>query len=214
VVGPSNVWLFGSSGAGLVGAGTWHLTPTGWQQAGGAAADLTRASAAGPDDIWAIGGAQGSMRELAHFDGSAWRHVRPAALSGFRYSHVLTLTRSNVWVAGTVAGTPMLGHFDGHRWTAVSMPSSATVAATGMCRDGRGGLWVIANAGTSPSVVYHRSASGTWSRRVQVSGNATNEILACASVPGRRAAWGAGKAAPRPGASGTAAAAYGTGNVP
>lgn len=210
VVGPSNVWLFGSVSGGYLGAGTWHLTPSGWKRVFGAAAYLNKASAAGPRDIWAIGGARGSMRTLARYNGTSWAHVRPPALAGFRYSYVLALAPGNVWVAGSVAGQPKLGHFNGHHWTTRSVPG--THAATGMCRDGAGGLWVIANTGTSPSVVRRLSKSGHWSV-ARVSANATDEVLACAQVPGRKAAWGAGRA-DGPQGKGTAAAAYGTGDVP
>lgn len=210
VTGPSDVWLFGSTSARHLGAGTWHLTPAGWKQIFGAATYLNQGSAAGASDIWAIGGARGSMNTLAHYDGTTWTRKRPPALAGFRYSHVLTLTADDVWVAGSVAGKPKLGHFNGHRWTTATMPG--THAATGMCRDGQGGLWVIANAGTITSVVRHRSASGSWSV-AHVSNNPTNEVLACALVPRRHAAWGAGQAT-GPAGMGTAAAAYGTGDVP
>ncbi len=210
VVGPSNVWLFGSTSGGNVGAGTWHLTPQGWQPILGAAAYLSQGSAAGPDDIWAIGGMRGSMQMLAHYNGTAWARVRPKALSGFQYSHILVLSPDDVWVAGSVAGRPRIGHFNGRRWTSRSMPG--THPATGMCRDGQGGLWVIANAGTSPSEVRRLSKSGAWSV-ARVSSNATNEVLACASVPGDKAAWGAGQATGLQGI-GTAAAAYGTGDAP
>jgi hypothetical protein len=210
VVGLSDVWLFGSASGGYLGAGTWHLTPAGWKQVLGAATYLNRASATGPGDIWAIGGARGSMRALAHYDGTAWARVQPRALAGFRYSYVLALTADDVWVAGSVAGQPKLGHFNGHRWTTRSVPG--THAATGMCRDGTGGLWVIANTGTSPSVVRHLSKSGRWSV-ARVSTNKADEVLACAQVPGRKAAWGAGQA-DGPQGKGTAAAAYGTGDVP
>lgn len=210
VVGPSDVWLFGSTSGRHHGAGTWHLTPAGWKRVFGAASNLTQASATGRSDIWAIGGARGTMRTLAHYDGTTWARVRPRALSGFNYSHVLALTPDNVWAAGSVAGKPRLGHFNGHRWT--TRPIPGTHAATGMCRDGIGGLWVIANTGTSPSVVRHLSKSGHWSV-ARVSKNTADEVLACALVPGRRAAWGAGQAE-GPEGKGTAAAAYGTGDVP
>ena len=123
-------------------------------------------------------------------------------MAGFRYSHVLALSPVDVWVAGSVAGSPALGHYDGHRWRVLSMPGSAT--ATGMCRDGSGGMWVIANTGTSPSVVLDRSSGGTWTRS-QVNSDPADEVLACALVPGTTTAWGAGKAAAP---QGSAAAGY------
>jgi hypothetical protein len=198
----ADVWLFGTSGRRFPGAGTWHFNGTRWTRAGRAAAGIFQASAARASDLWGIGNAGATGSALLHFGGSAWQRVRPAALAGFTYSRVLALSPSDVWVAGSVAGRPRLGHFDGHGWTALTMPGAT--AATGMCRDGRGGLWVIANSGQSPSIVRDRSARGTWTKAV-VSSNAANEILACGLVPGTARAWGAGQAAaPR----GSAAAAY------
>lgn len=202
---PTNVWLFGAAGA-QPGAGTWHWSGSTWSRAGGAAAGLAQASAASRTDLWAVG-----SRQLAHFTGTSWRLVRPAALAGFRYRQVLAFSPDNVWVAGMLSGTPQLGHFDGHSWTALPVPGQA--AATAMCRDGSGGLWVIANSARTPSGVLHRSAAGRWTF-ARVGATAKDQVLACAWVPGTTAAWGAGKAAPPPGASGTAAAAYGTGPVP
>jgi hypothetical protein len=204
-ISPTDVWLFGTPGRHHPGAGTWHFSGTAWKRVKGVAAGIFQASAAGRSDIWGIGNAGHRNNALFHFGGSAWRRARPQALAGFTYTHVLALSRSNVWVAGTVAGVPKLGHFDGHGWTRLRMPG--TTAGTGMCRDGRGGLWVIANPGTSPSAVLDRSANGTW-RKGRVSRNAANQVLACALVPGTVRAWGAGKSvAP----SGSAAAAYRTG---
>jgi hypothetical protein len=202
----ANVWLFGASGPHHAGAGTWHWSGRAWSRVGGAAAGLAQASAASPTDLWAVG-----SRQLARFNGTSWHQVHPGTLAGFRYRRVLALSPGNVWVAGTLSGSPELGHFDGHGWTAVRVPGLAP--ATGMCRDGSGGLWVIANSGKTPTGVLHRSAAGRWSF-ARVGSSAKDEVLACAWVPGTTAAWGAGKAAPPPGATGTAAAAYGTGPVP
>jgi hypothetical protein len=201
----TNVWLFGTAGRHHPGAGTWHFNGTAWRRVKGPAGGIFQASAADRSDIWAIGNAGHPLNALFRFTGSAWLRARPQALAGFRYSRVLALSRSDVWVAGSVAGVPKLGHFDGRGWNKLRMPG--TIAATGMCRDGRGGMWVIANPGTAPSIVFNRASNGTWTRS-KVSPNSADQVLACALVPGTVRAWGAGKAsAPR----GSAAAAYRTG---
>jgi hypothetical protein len=204
-ISPTDVWLFGTAGRNHPGGGTWHFSGTSWTRVKGVAAGIFQASAAGKTHIWGIGNASHPGNALFRLSGSSWRRIRPRALAGFTYSHVLALSASNVWVAGAVAGVPKLGHFNGHGWSREQMPG--VTAATGMCRDGRGGLWVIANTGRSPSFVRNRSAGGTW-RTAKVSRNAANRVMACALVPGTVRAWGAGKAsAPR----GSAAAAYRTG---
>jgi hypothetical protein len=198
----TDAWLFGTNGKRHPGAGTWHFNGTKWTRVNGAAAGIFQASRAGRADIWAIGNAGAQGNALLHFDGFAWRRVRPPALAGFRYTHLLALSPGDVWVAGSVAGRPKLGHFNGHGWSALTMPGKT--AATGLCRDGRGGLWVIANSGASPSVVRDRARDGTWTKSV-VSSNPADQVLACALIPGSQRTWGAGQAAaPR----GSAAAAY------
>ncbi len=204
----ANVWLFGARGSEQAGAGTWHLSGTKWTHVRGMAADLDEASAVSPAVMWGIGGIHGTQNALLQFSHSTWRHVTPAALGGFTYTSVLALGPSDVWVTGSVAGSPELGHFNGRDWSALTMPG--LVPGNGMCRDGRGGLWVIANPGTGPSSVLDHSATGHWTSP-KVSNTSANEVLACAHVGGRNATWGAGKAAAP---TGTAAAAYGFGNVP
>ncbi len=206
-VSRDNVWVFGARGK-RAGAGTWHLSGTKWAHVRGTAADIARASAVSPTVMWGVGGIHGRRNALLKFSHSTWRHVTPAALGGFAYTAVLALGPSNVWVAGSVAGSPELGHFNGRTWSARTMPG--LVPGTGMCRDGHGGLWVIANPGFGPSSVLDRSAAGHWTSP-RVSRTSANEVLACAHVSGRNATWGAGKAAAP---TGTAAAAYGFGNVP
>jgi hypothetical protein len=204
-ISKTNVWVFGTSGRLHPGAGTWHFNGTAWRRVKGVAGGVFQASTVSPSNIWGIGNAGHPFNALFQFTGSTWHQAKPPALAGFTYSHVLALSRSNVWVAGKVAGVPKLGHFDGHAWQKLRMPG--TTAATGMCRDGRGGMWVIANSGTSPSVVLNRSANGIW-KRVRVSRIVADQVLSCALVPGTVRAWGAGRAAAP---SGSAAAAYRTG---
>lgn len=206
-LGRHNVWLFGSRGGHRAGAGTWHLSGTKWTETRGVAGDITRASATSPRDMWAIGGIQGTNNALLRFKDNKWVPEQPSALAGFSYSFVLVLGPGNVWVGGTVAGVPELGHYNGAGWAPISMPGF--VPAMGMCRDGRGGLWVIANPGFGPSTVMDRSAKGLWTS-APVSSTSADEVFACALLPGRTAAWGAGKASAP---AGSAAAAYGFGRV-
>ncbi len=205
---PHNVWLFGARGPSHRGAGTWHLSGTKWTQVRGVAADIYRASAVSSSDMWGIGGIRGTLNALLRFRRGKWLHETPANLAGFSYSYVLALGPGNVWVAGSVAGSPELGHYNGSGWAALSVP--ALVPPSAMCRDGRGGLWVIANPGLGPSSVLDRSARGGWTT-VPVGTTSASEVLACALLPRTTAAWGAGKA---PAPNGSAAAVYGYGKVP
>jgi hypothetical protein len=202
-----SVWLFGVTGRHHPGAGTWHWDGTGWTRVRGIAGVIAKASALSAASAWAIGEAAGAGA-LLRLAGGSWRLVSPPALAGFAYTAVAAFSPGNVWVAGSVAGVPKLGHFDGTTWTRLTMPGKR--AARGLCRDGSGGLWVIANPATGPAIVRERSAAGHWAR-LTVSQDTASHLLACALVPGTRAAWGAGQSA---GLRGSAAAAYGIGGTP
>lgn len=80
-------------------------------------------SAAGSDDIWAVGTKGKTISPapfIEHWDGSAWRVV-DAALppTTGSLSDVVVLSTRNAWAVGTVA-YPLAGlieHWDGHSWT-------------------------------------------------------------------------------------------------
>ncbi len=203
-VSPSDVWVFGTAGRRYPAAGTWHLSGTAWTRVRGAAAEIAQASKAGPGDLWAVGNAGAPGNGLFRSGGRSWRRVRPAALAGFSYSRVLALGPRDVWVTGSVAGTPKLGHYDGRGWTLLTMPG--TTIASGLCRDGRGGLWVIANSGrlrrrcwTAPRP---RPGRRSWSAATPPTRSWPAAWSPAPSGPGARAR-PPRRAAPRPPATGT-----------
>ncbi len=207
-ISPGDVWLFGGRGWSAPGAGTWHWSGRKWTEVRGAPGRIYRASEASKSDLWGIGGTPGNMTELWRHRRSGWYQVSPARLAGFSYSAVLAINPDDVWVAGSQSGIPMLGHYNGQGWTAISTP--ALVPPTAICRDGRGGIWVIANSGFGPSSAYDRGSHGNWTT-APVGRTSADEVLGCAAIPGTTSAWGAGKSqAP----AGTAAAVYGYGKVP
>jgi hypothetical protein len=197
-----DVWAFGATGTDYPGAGTWHYDGATWTRVRGAAAGLVQAAAVAPSDIWGVGHTHAGSGVLSHFNGTRWERATPTPLAGMRYTHVLALARDSVWVAGTIGGKPVLGHYDGHSWATLFMPGK--IAPQWMCSDGSGGLWVVANSGHNPSVMLHRSAASTWTT-VRVSSSAVNRLLACALAPGTPVVWGAGVAAAP---HGSAAAAF------
>lgn len=90
-------------------------------------------SAAGPNDVWAVGGAMGNDASpkpvVFRWDGSQWSHVSvPIAGVKFRFEDVDTFG-SHVWIVGvsyatlTSPPTPVLLHYDGNSWATVSAPA-------------------------------------------------------------------------------------------
>jgi hypothetical protein len=187
---PTNVWVFGGPGANP-GLGTWHLVGSTWHKVTGLAAGISTASAVSRSDMWAIGSAVAPDDTLLHYTGTTWQKITGTALTGLQFGDILALSDSNVWATATVGGSPPrhLLHFDGTRWTSLTVPSSVQLG--GMAPDGSGGLWFSAGQSSSqPPVVEHRSAAGTWSSRTLPGGS--GPVFGIAPIPGTTSLWASG----------------------
>ena len=150
-LGPDNVWVFGTTAAGLHGLGTWHFNGQTWSRVGGLAAEIYRASAVSRHDIWAVAATRrGGLIE--HYNGRTWRQVR-IGLGHARLDDVLAVARDDVWVVGNVAGRHgdgklVLAHFDGKHWIRIATRWQADTGR--LAAAASGGVWVTAdNTGTS-----------------------------------------------------------------
>ena len=83
----SNIWVVGETGTRAVSPVIEHFDGTAWQVVAQPVdtydSYLASVSAAGPDDIWAIGGQIGGTSApilIEHFDGTAWTEVPNPAL--------------------------------------------------------------------------------------------------------------------------------------
>jgi hypothetical protein len=163
-LGPRNVWVFGTTTAGIRGLGTWHFNGRSWTRAAGPAAEIYRASAVSRRDIWAVAADQrGGFVE--HYDGSSWQRVRTGRLlAGTRLDDVLAVSSRDVWVIGNREshqgdGPLLLAHFDGRRWTRTLTPWRADIGR--LAPDGSGGIWITAdNTGASDVLVGHLPRGG------------------------------------------------------
>lgn len=195
-VSPSDVWVFGTSAAGVPGLGTWHLAHRRWLRAAGPGAGIYRASAVNWQDIWAIGGtARGSFVE--RFDGHAWVRVRTVPeLAGAHLHDVLALAAHSVWIAGNLSdsrgeGRLVLAHWNGQWWRTFIMP--VHVAAGRLASDGHGGVWVTATTGgyRIGAMFLHLYWSGghAWTTVDHGLGNGVSDI---ALIPGTSSLWASG----------------------
>lgn len=206
----NDVWVFGASSGSTAGAGTWHYAGGTWTQATGIARDIFRASDLGPANIWAIGGIRGSRNAVVHYDGLGWSHVTGRALRRMRFTAVLALTPTSVWVTGRERQKgrvkPKLAHFNGRHWVRIAVPGRAIPGK--ISSDGHGGIWVAANSAAG-SWMRHRSPHGRW-RSTKIGSGPATQVNAIALVPGTTSLWGGGRTAA---GTGTNAAIYSHGKI-
>ncbi len=193
---PTDVWVFGTTGFGP-GLGTWHLHGSTWTQVTGLGGSITTASALSASDIWAIGSAVNPQDAIVRFQGSGWKQVTSAVLTGAQFNNILALSPTNVWVSGVKAGTstPLLAHLHGTTWTAVTVPFKLNLGA--MTSDGQGGVWMTAGAlpPANQSWVVHLAVSSTgaltWTRH-QLTSGAGGSAFGITLIPGTTSLWAVG----------------------
>lgn len=105
-----------------------HWNGKAWTLALTGPGSLDGISAAGPRDIWAVGGSNGSPLFL-HWNGRTWSRGKAVTfppVAGF--SSVTTLTASNAWAVGSAysyqhaAYTTLIAHWNGAKWSIVPSP--------------------------------------------------------------------------------------------
>ncbi|MBV9094914.1 MAG: hypothetical protein JO132_13750 [Streptosporangiaceae bacterium] len=139
---------------------------------------LFAASALSPADVWVVGdreGSNGLCETLAeHWDGRSWS-VLPIPDPGSSGNHLYAVdavSPDNVWAAGQQLGVTspdngLVEHWDGHSWSVVAMPPSATasVMLDAVTVTPTGQVWVAGEAdspagGGRPLIESY--AGGTW----------------------------------------------------
>jgi hypothetical protein len=193
---PTNVWVFGRTGAGP-GLGTWHLHGTTWTDVTGLGGSVSTASALSATDIWAIGSVGNNPQNaIVRYQGDGWKRVTSPALPRATFTRILALSPTNVWVSGTKAGTnkPLLVHLHGTTWTAVTVPFKVDLDA--MTSDGQGGLWMTAEALSPPDKIWavHLAVSSTgaltWTRQLLDAGGGFAYDITL--IPGTTSLWAVG----------------------
>jgi hypothetical protein len=114
---------------------------------------LDDVAASGPNDVWAIGGANGAV-VLMHWDGSQWNLVSAPPNSG---SSLAAVGPDDLWASGWNG----FWHWNGTAWTEVpaSVPGASYVirsggmAIVGACDIWCAGFWTLADGITSYTLV-------------------------------------------------------------
>ncbi len=187
---PGDVWVFGTTAyAARYNGRTWAKV-----KLPEPAADV---SAAGPDDIWALGP---SLGFVMHWNGTNWATVRvplPPLPSGatLSYSDITAVGPQDAWLVQTITlssspvpDTAML-HWNGRAWLTVVSPVDF---AGSLVPDGHGGLWV-AGIDLNPSgfwLVYHLTG-GHWTDYGTLPGVIPQAQPYLTWIPGTRSLWAA-----------------------
>lgn len=208
VLSSTNVWAFGSTGAGP-SIGTWHLQGSTWARTTSyPAASLGQASVVSPSNIWATGwdGVEGL---LAHWNGSSWAAdpsllkalPKPSSSVNVQVQAVTAVSSANLWVEANVGrmdthGTwhyaPQVEHWNGVNWSQV-MASAFGYYLPVAVPDTHGGWWTAgyqASPPTSMTFLLHGS-NGLWVKVPLPAARAGDrlEVTDVVNVPGTRVAF-------------------------
>jgi hypothetical protein len=152
----------------------WSIADT--PQPGSVRDMIFGASALSRSDVWVVGdqeGANGIFETLAeHWNGHRWSVVRtpdPGSTGNHLYG-VDAVSPDNVWAVGQRLGARapdqgLVEHWNGHRWSVVSLPTSVSdsVMLAGVTVSG-GTVWVVGES-DSPAAgrpLVERYSDGRW----------------------------------------------------
>jgi hypothetical protein len=213
VLSPTDVWAFGSTGAGL-SIGTWHLHGRTWtHMTSSPASFLGQASVISSSNIWATGW-NGIEGVLAHWNGSSWKTdnsliralPKPSSTVEVQVAAVTAINSHELWVEAQIGregkgGTwhygPQVERWDGAKWSKAAASAfgyylPATFAGT------RGNWWSAgypSTASVTPSMTYLlHSSHGRWVKvpLPKAKSGYRLEITSVANVPGSRVAYAVG----------------------
>jgi hypothetical protein len=204
VLSPTDVWAFGSTGAGPA-IGTWHLRGRTWTRMTSSPAKfLGQASVISPSNVWATGW-NGIEGILAHWNGSSWRTDTSSLLRALpkqsstvevQVAAVTAISSRDLWVEALINGKPRVEHWNGAKWSKVAASGFGyylPIAFTGTQNS-----WSAAypsTASVTPSMTYLLHVSRDHWVKVPLpkakSGDRL-EITSVANVPGSRVAYAVG----------------------
>jgi hypothetical protein len=218
VFNPTDAWAFGESFGTSLGSYVRHFNGKRWSNVATPIAP-NDASAVSASDIWAAGQTTASLGKPRQvFAAAVWTrgswHLRslprlrlPAGTSVFN-PHVVALGPSNVWVdldlskgEGAYPGAILL-HYNGRKWTRVTVPYSATFMLTNLASDGRGGIWIAATQRDGLTQYMYELRAGHWSKAETPSQKGdVSQVQAVALRKGTTEVWAAGDMVPLAGGS-------------
>jgi hypothetical protein len=212
VLSPTDVWAFGSTGAGP-SIGTWHLHGRTWtHMTSSPAGFLGQASVVSPSNIWATGW-NGIEGVLAHWNGSSWKTdaslisalPKQSSKVTVQVGPVTAISSRDLWVAALIGRQgkhgqwhygPQVEHWNGARWSKVAASAFGYYLPNAI--PGTHGTWSAAYpsfGSVTPSMTYLlRDSHGHWVKvpLPKARSGYRLEITSVANVPGSRVAYAVG----------------------
>lgn len=165
-ISAGDIWAVGSvSGAPLAlhwNGSSWSVVPVG-VGSGLSTESFASVSGSAGNDVWAVGQGKGiftsqTFATIRHWNGSRWSEqlCRAASASnppdGYEgggtnayFTGVSTGASNDVWAVGVIGSGPMILHWDGQAWTAVTHPRAYPNAASllGVTALANGNAWSV-----------------------------------------------------------------------
>ena len=138
-ISSSNVWAVGYQDAGGIqpliehwDGHNWAVVPS--ASPGVTESYLTSVSGTGPNDIWAVGGADPSSNLIQHWNGTSWSIVASPQPTRSSLDSVTAISPTNAWAVGskhaaTGAEVTFTLHWNGTTWSEVPSPNPSTAAS-------------------------------------------------------------------------------------
>jgi len=160
-ISANDIWAVGAAGGTPLSmhwnGSVWSVVNVGGVD-GLSTEKLTAVSGTASNDVWAVGDGQGiftnqTFATIRHWDGARWTEkvCRAASASnppdgyegggpGAYFTGVAAAAGNDVWVVGVNGSGPIILHWDGRAWTAVThpraFPNAATLRAVATSRGG------------------------------------------------------------------------------
>jgi hypothetical protein len=182
----NDIWAVGSAGGGPLAlhwnGNAWNVFPI--QISSGLSGErFTAISGTAGNDVWAVGQGKGFFSNQAsasiwHWDGTRWTKKLcyaasasnpPAGYEGeggsdAYFNGVAAAASNDVWAVGANGSGPMILHWDGRAWTAVTHPRAFpnTAILRGVATAGGGSAWSVGvdieiDVSVSPATTYERT---------------------------------------------------------
>ena len=148
VIGPRDVWAFGSLFVPGANLGARHYNGHRWVNVR-SGHGLVAGSALSASSVWAVGSTQ-----VAHWNGHTWSRTSVASLlpkhtqlSLPELTGIYAQSAASVWAVGTAnrqdeGGPAILLHYNGHTWSRVAARARHYSNPVQVVPDGAGGLWI------------------------------------------------------------------------
>jgi hypothetical protein len=149
VLGPRNVWAYGSTATIQVPgsrayATVFHWNGSRWRgyNVAGGKAVWGSISASAAKNVWLAGAVPASTeRTVAYrWNGTRWHEVGIPRLQADR-PKVAAFSRSNVWIGWYTQTSSGVTHWDGHHWHTTTIPGDVNTNVLNIVPDGKGGYW-------------------------------------------------------------------------